>query len=76
MHYVLYTEWLKFNAKNILVNPHSGWNVYLESAENFCRPKRLENIINTSLAAPGALSHRLHRRTTSDIQNGHQGAPK
>ena len=31
---------------------------------------------NTSLAAPGALAHRLQRRTTCKIQNGLQGAPK
>ena len=29
---------------------------------------------NTSLAAPGALAHRLQRRTACNIQNGHQGA--
>jgi len=31
---------------------------------------------NTSLAAPGALAHRLQRRTACKIQNGRQGAPK
>merc|ERR1712215_253428 len=31
---------------------------------------------NTSLAAPGALAHRLQRRTACKTQNGHQGAPK
>ena len=31
---------------------------------------------NTSLAAPGALAHRLQRRTACKIQNGCQGAPK
>ena len=31
---------------------------------------------NTSLAAPGALVHRLQRRTDRKIQNGRQGAPK
>ena len=30
----------------------------------------------TSLAAPGALAHRLQRRTACKTQNGHQGAPK
>ena len=32
--------------------------------------------INTSLAAPGALAHRLQRRIACKIQNGHQGPPK
>ena len=31
---------------------------------------------NTSLAARGALAHRLQRRTACLIQNGRQGAPK
>ena len=33
-------------------------------------------IQNTSLAAPGALAHRLQRRTACKIQNGRQLAPK
>ena len=32
--------------------------------------------VNTSLAAKGALAHRLQRRTACKIQNGCQGAPK
>ena len=32
--------------------------------------------INTSLAAKGALAHRLQRRMVCKIQNGRQGAPK
>ena len=32
--------------------------------------------IDTSLAAPGALAHRLQRRTACKIQNGRQWAPK
>ena len=32
--------------------------------------------MNTSLAAPRALAHRLQRRTACKIQNGRQGAPK
>ena len=31
---------------------------------------------NTSLAAKGALAHRLQRHTACKIQNGRQGAPK
>ena len=31
---------------------------------------------NTSLAAKGALAHRLQCHTNAKIQNGHQGAPK
>ena len=31
---------------------------------------------NTSLAAPGALAHRLQRRTACKIQHGRQEAPK
>ena len=31
---------------------------------------------NTSLAAKGALTHRLQRRIACKIQNGRQGAPK
>ena len=31
---------------------------------------------NTSLAVPGALAHRLQRRTAFKIQYGPQGAPK
>ena len=31
---------------------------------------------NTSLAAKGALAHRLQLRTACKIQNGRQGAPK
>ena len=33
-------------------------------------------ITNTSLAAKGALTHRLQRCTAYKIQNGRQGAPK
>ena len=36
----------------------------------------LIKIKNTSLAAKGALPHRLQHRTTYKIQNGRQGAPK
>ena len=39
-------------------------------------PIVLSTILNTSLAAKGALAHRLHRRTACKIQNGRQGAPK
>ena len=35
-----------------------------------------KNYKNTSLAAKGALAHRLQRRTACKIQNGRQGAPK
>ena len=31
---------------------------------------------NTSLAAQGALAHRLQRHTACKIKNGRQGAPK
>ena len=31
---------------------------------------------NSSLAANGALAHRLQYRTACKMQNGHQGAPK
>ena len=34
------------------------------------------NWLNTSLAVPGALAHRLQLRTAFKIQNGRQGAPK
>ena len=33
-------------------------------------------LVNTSLAAKGALAHRLQRRTACKIQNGRHGAPK
>ena len=36
----------------------------------------INNRRNTCLAAPGALAHRLQRRTACKIQNGRQGAPK
>ena len=39
-------------------------------------PYLFNNLTNTSLAAKGALAHRLQRRTTCKIQNSHQGAPK
>ena len=35
-----------------------------------------ERLLNTSLAAPGALAHRLQRRTICKIQNGCQWASK
>ena len=35
--------------------------------------KATEKYLNTSLAAPGALAHRLQRRTACFIQNGQQG---
>ena len=31
--------------------------------------KLLQNVLNTSLAAPGALAHRLKHRTTRYIKN-------
>ena len=36
----------------------------------------LKRIANTSLAAKGALTYRLQRRTACKIQNARQGAPK
>ena len=42
----------------------------------FCSENHIDNNQNTSLAAKGALAHRLQRRTTCKIQNGRQGAPK
>ena len=36
----------------------------------------IESFLNTSLAAPGALAHRLQCCTACKIQNGRQGAPK
>ena len=33
-------------------------------------------LFNTSLGVPGALAHRLQRRTACKIQNGRQWAPK
>ena len=36
----------------------------------------INGIANTSLAAKGALAHRLQRRTACKIQYGCQGAPK
>ena len=35
-----------------------------------------KKLLNTSLAAKGALTNRLQRRTACKIQNGRQGAPK
>ena len=35
--------------------------------------RKHETARNTSLAAPGALAHRLQRRTACFIQNGRQG---
>ena len=48
---------------------------YFQSKKNMISLKQ-ENMKNTSLAAPGALTHRLQRRTACKIQNGRQGAPK
>ena len=39
-------------------------------------PHKKVNRQNTSLAAPGALAHRLQRHTACKIQNGRQGARK
>ena len=39
-------------------------------------PDGEKTILNTSLAAKGALGHRLQHRTAYKIQNGRQGAPK
>ena len=52
----------------------------LENALEYLNRKRgskgQEIKYNTSLAAKGALAHRLHRRTACKIRNGRQGAPK
>ena len=48
---------------------------YIQSKKNMISLKQ-ENMKNTSLAAPGALAHRLQCRTACKIQNGRQGAPK
>ena len=56
-------------------NPSNGQNIHI-----FYPPKKKKSksehkcIINTSLAAPGALAHRLQRRNACKIQNGRQGA--
>ena len=54
------------NFKKTPCRTRSGYQETLENAE----------IKNTSLAAKGALAHRLQRRTACKIQNGRQGAPK
>ena len=38
--------------------------------------KNMKRNLNISLAAKGALAHRLQHRTACEIPNGHQGAPK
>ena len=48
---------------------------YFQSKKNMISLKQ-ENMKNTSLAAPGALAHRLQCVTACKIQNGRQGAPK
>ena len=48
---------------------------YFQSKKNMISLKQ-ENMKNTSLAAPGALAHRLQRRSACKTQYGHQGAQK
>ena len=48
---------------------------YFQSKKNMISLKQ-ENMKNTSLAAPGALAHRLQCHTACKIQNGRQGAQK
>ena len=57
--------------------PKSSWwcAVVQTKSSDQLRP-RLNIYQNTSLAAQGALAHRLQRRTACKIQNGRQGAPK
>ena len=66
-----------FNQKNykkgstlVEVNP------FQYRGEQILHLRTCLNYSNTSLAAKGALAHRLQRRTACKIQNGHQGAPK
>ena len=49
-----------------------GYSTYYDD----CSTSMVAIMKNTSLAAPGALAHRLQSRTIFQIQNGHQGAPK
>ena len=51
---------------------HLQWNTMFDR-EQILMETTLDN---TSLAAKGALAHRLQRRTACKIQNGRQGAPK
>ena len=46
------------------------------SSETICVAHSVQKRPNTSLAAKGALTHRLQHRTACKIQNGRQGVPK
>ena len=45
----------------------------IDKKENY---DKYQNNNNRKIAAPGALAHRLQRRTACKIQNGYQWAPK
>ena len=59
-------------------NNNLSWTFFW-GKQFFCQKKIVKkNVLfwNTSLAAKGALTHRLQRRTACKIQNGCQGTPK
>ena len=53
-----------------------AYHIIFSFRKSYIERSSREQMINTSLAAPGALAHRLQRRSACKIQNGHQWAPK
>ena len=62
--------------KLCIVYNHYIKNLTSKSEDDVNNLNWIKRKLNTSLAAPGALAHRLQRYTACKIQNGRQLAPK
>ena len=72
-------DFIVVNYKNYdtsITTVHKSMGViFLFSILELKNPTHKKSITNTSLAAPGALAHRLQRRTACKIKNDRQGPP-
>ena len=74
----------KFHQDKCCLEEYDFTGVYCKTSQKFGKihlshtDSHINTVVvqNTSLAAKGALAHRLQRRTAYKIQNGRQGAPK
>ena len=66
---------ISITCKNLgpyLKNSERWWDLKKFSLQDFVF-ENCHNLLNTSLAVLGALTHRLQRRTACKIQNGRRG---
>ena len=70
---ILLSQNTKLHFDAILLFWCSFWQLYKHIYAIQMAWSHMSFMSNTSLAAKGALTHRLQRRTASKTQNGHRG---